>query len=71
MGGGKGGEVEASMYHRNWKPDNYNSQIGSRILDIIGLLTTRYTCVRIGTVIKVETIFLIVSNRQMHAWQQI
>ena len=37
-----------SMDHRGWKGENYNSQIGSRLLDV-NLLSTRYSCVRTGT----------------------
>ena len=36
------------MDHRGWKGENYNSQIGSRLLDV-NLLSTRYSCVRTGT----------------------
>lgn len=48
-----------SVYHRNWKQENYNSKIGSRVLNVISLLSTRYSCVRTGKWNKNGNHFLI------------
>ena len=57
------------VYHRNWKQENYNSKIGSRVLNVISLLSTKYSFVwELENGIKVETIFLFLWQQQTDAW---